>query len=246
MAVTTLIFHQVNPCRRRKLFRLLKILRLFYRILSPEAVFSGHDSPRGFLLTFDDGYADDALTISAVNRVFNIKCIFFIASGFLGRSKVEEKNFLRTCLEVSAPEGVTLAAADWAQVRKVEQAGNWIGFHTVSHRRISHLSVSQLRTEIRESKRDVTREAISAKPIFAYPFGDIEAIDQESLAVCFDHYEKVFSGSRGANIATDKLFFRQHIDLDRPLIINILFAVGFFDFLYSRQRSLLKKISTAQ
>ena len=95
MAVTTLIFHQVNPRRRRKLFRLLKILRLFRRILSPDAVFTEHDNPRGFLLTFDDGYSDDALTISLVNRLFNTTCIFFIATGFLGRSKVEEKNFFR-------------------------------------------------------------------------------------------------------------------------------------------------------
>ncbi len=114
------------------------------------------------VLTFDDGFRDvfeNAMTPMAAHG-FN--AIQFLVPNFIGRVN-----------EWDIRDGEKPAALmDETQIRDWLRAGHDIGSHSMSHARLTRLSVRDAREEIFASKKKL--EDTFARPIehFCYPYGD--------------------------------------------------------------------------
>jgi peptidoglycan/xylan/chitin deacetylase (PgdA/CDA1 family) len=109
-------------------------------------------------ITFDDGFLDNyqhALTALESRR---FPATFFVATGFLGGR-----------FTTSAGE---LPMMEAAQVKEVSSRGFEIGAHTVSHLKLTRISLDSAREEMRASKAFLEDLLGKAVVSFAYPKGD--------------------------------------------------------------------------
>ena len=78
--------------------------------------------------------------------------------------------------EVGLPEAGGLFL-DWDEARSLAAHGIEVGAHTISHRRLSRLSDSELSEELAGSKARIERELGRPVSAIAYPYGDPTAAD---------------------------------------------------------------------
>jgi peptidoglycan/xylan/chitin deacetylase (PgdA/CDA1 family) len=113
-------------------------------------------------LTFDDGFADVFENALPIMRQHGFRSIQFLVANLLGKTS-----------EWQASSGeLPGALMDKAQVANWLEAGQEIGSHTLTHPRLTQVSVQQAREEIIGSKKKL--EDTFGRPVenFCYPFGD--------------------------------------------------------------------------
>ena len=121
------------------------------------------------VITFDDGYkgwVSDALPIL---KELELPATFFISSGFVGLSKQDEAEFIRSKLQINHK---TTGGLNFEEVRRIAVEGFTVGGHTLNHCNLATLRDNvQLKYEIAEDK--IRLERIIGKKIdyFAYPSG---------------------------------------------------------------------------
>jgi peptidoglycan/xylan/chitin deacetylase (PgdA/CDA1 family) len=173
--VPILTYHKIGPRPRGvRLKGLYLSPKLFERQLTElrEAGFTSaplesaanqtDNSARHVVLTFDDGYlnvVENALDLLAKQR---FRAVQFLVVNFLG--KINE-------WDLRAGEKPELLMDD-AQVRDWLAAGHEIGSHTLTHPRLSRLTLRDAKEEITASKKRL--EDLLGRPIahFCYPYGD--------------------------------------------------------------------------
>lgn len=101
------------------------------------------------MLTFDDGYADHYTAAFKILEAHQMKGVFYIVPGFVGR-----------------PENVT-----WEQVKEMSKAGMEIGAHTLSHPDFPTISPEQQHDEIIGSANELEKQLHKRPHSFAYPYG---------------------------------------------------------------------------
>ncbi|HEX3989173.1 MAG TPA: polysaccharide deacetylase family protein, partial [Verrucomicrobiae bacterium] len=126
-----------------------------------EACTNGVTTPR-IALTFDDGFRNVFENALAPMAQHKITAIQFLVPTFIG--KLNEWD-LR---DGEAAEPLMTAA----QVRDWLQAGHSIGSHSLTHARLTRLSVRDAREEIFASKKKLEDEFGLAIQHFCYPYGD--------------------------------------------------------------------------
>ena len=114
---------------------------------------------RAVILTFDDGHREHYTTVLPLLKKYNLKAVFFIISG-----KAD-----------TDPLFVT-----WDEIRKIAEQGSEIWSHSVNHYAISTLSLSGVRHEVIDSKKQL--EANLGFPIisFCYPMGRYDLLVAQS------------------------------------------------------------------
>lgn len=124
--------------------------------------YEGRELPKKpFVLTFDDGYADNYLNAFQIAKKYSFTGTIFMVTGWI--------------------DGAGYLAKE--QLREMSSAGWQIEAHTVSHPILNELTTKQLEIELRESKAKL--EEIINHPVnyLAYPFGIYtEQIIQRSKA----------------------------------------------------------------
>lgn len=120
--------------------------------------------PRSLALSFDDGFSsvfDNALEI--LNR-HQLQAVLFLVANLVGKTN-----------EWDLREGEVIEPLmDATQVRTWLASGHEIGSHTLTHARLSRLSLRDAREEISASKKRL--EDLFAVPIehFCYPYGEYD------------------------------------------------------------------------
>ncbi len=119
--------------------------------------------PGSVVVTFDDGYADNAHLAAPILRRLGIPATFFIISG-----RIESANDWD-------PPGSPLVGRptmSWADLADLAADGVAIGAHTIVHPRLGALDRDRVERELRDSRADL--EARLGVPVanVAYPFGD--------------------------------------------------------------------------
>ncbi|MGH9474732.1 MAG: polysaccharide deacetylase family protein [Terriglobales bacterium] len=114
------------------------------------------------VITFDDGYADNAETAADILDRYGLNATFFIPTGAMGG----ENRFPWDKGQIPRPRLMT-----WQQVGALHAAGFGIGSHTVTHTRLSAVRGGDLAVELSASRARL--EAELGEPVldFAYPFG---------------------------------------------------------------------------
>ncbi|WP_261300809.1 polysaccharide deacetylase family protein [Paenibacillus andongensis] len=105
---------------------------------------------RPVLLTFDDGYANNAEVALPILQRHGFPATLFLSPGFIG-----QPGYL-----------------NWPQVKELSAAGWDIVPHGMTHPHLPQLSIEQQREEITESRRRIEQALGKSADVFAYPFGE--------------------------------------------------------------------------
>lgn len=127
-------------------------------------IINGAAASRSIAITFDDGFSsvfDNALEILEKHQ---FKAVLFLVANLIGKTN-----------EWDLREGEVIEPLmDADQVRTWLEAGHEIGSHTLSHARLSRLSLRDAQEEITTSKKRL--EDLFNVPIqhFCYPYGEYD------------------------------------------------------------------------
>ncbi len=138
------------------------------------------------VITFDDGYADNAELAAPVLKRWSLPATFFVTTGFM---ESRQQPFW------DRDAGLESRWMSWNQVMQLAQAGHEIGAHTVAHADLGAVSVSEAENELRRARDEIQARIGTAPVHFAVPFGRAfpnleQAIDiarglgYQSLSLC--------------------------------------------------------------
>lgn len=114
------------------------------------------------VLTFDDGYADNAETAAGILAAAGLPAAFFLPSALIGSSLSYPWD-----ASYSPPPRIM----NWAQARQLLRSGFTIGSHTRTHARLSACDPPRREVELRQSRAELERALGVAILDFAFPFG---------------------------------------------------------------------------
>jgi peptidoglycan/xylan/chitin deacetylase (PgdA/CDA1 family) len=168
------MFHDVPPEAIECFNANLRFLKQNTNVVSLDDFFSGRLSSKkiNVVITFDDGYKSWVTNAAPILKALELPAIFFVSSGFIGLSKEDESDFMRSKLLLKlSPQSITggLSAED---VRNLVEQGFTVGGHSLNHYNLAELRDSdRLIYEIAEDKMKLERITGRKVEYFAYPFG---------------------------------------------------------------------------
>ncbi len=123
-------------------------------------------------VTFDDGYADNALVALPILRRYALPATCFVVAGVAGSQE---------CLPHDRGEAAGAARLlAWPEARALVAGGIAIGSHTLHHGRVGQLADDALRVEFQESRRILEAQVGCEVRLLSYPFG--RALDFDARA----------------------------------------------------------------
>jgi peptidoglycan/xylan/chitin deacetylase (PgdA/CDA1 family) len=182
-----LVFHDLFPAHAETFRRNVRYLKDVANVISLDDFFSGRMSRSrlNVVLTFDDGYKSWVATVVPILRALSMPATFFVSSGFIGLSPIEEKRFFQSSMRSHRPTTGTLEPAD---LKVLASEGFEIGGHTAMHCDLSSIrDESTLMMQVSADKDQL--ETLVGRQIqyFAYPSGkdrnpwfDIDAVLQRA------------------------------------------------------------------
>jgi methionyl-tRNA formyltransferase/peptidoglycan/xylan/chitin deacetylase (PgdA/CDA1 family) len=200
-----ILFHHLISDRRHGLgiptdhfLQQVSFLREIYQIVSlREAIQmlnAGEVTRPTVVLTFDDGYGDNFLTLRAIREQMHLPITLFVSTGVVNG-------------ETPFPHDVRngnrdFAALSWDQLRQMQREGVEIGSHTRSHFDCGSSNIAALREEIVGSKDELQRQLGCPIDYFSFPFGLPKNISPEAMKMAKDAYRYVFSAYGGMNFVS--------------------------------------------
>lgn len=128
---------------------------------------------RWAVITFDDGYADNARAALPVLRALGVPATVFLVTGDVGK---------RALVWDEAHERYPADLMDWGQVRQLAMAGWEIGSHAHEHVHLDRRAPHDCSELVRQSVDAISAE-LSVPPVsFAYPYGAVGAGVDEMLS----------------------------------------------------------------
>ena len=221
-----LLLHDVPPAQYRRLARLLDHAAQSGGFVSPQEAASRLEHRSAgtgrFLLTFDDGFMGNRDVAERVLAPRGIKAAFFVNPGLIE----------------GQPDRTYMG---WDDLMALAQEGHVIGSHGWSHTRLAGLRGADLEAEIARPGETLAARLGTPPEWFAYPFGDIDSIDAESLALIGRRYRICRSGVRGPNApgAHRLAVLADHVDLGASFAWQRLTLAGGLDGRYGPARARL-------
>jgi peptidoglycan/xylan/chitin deacetylase (PgdA/CDA1 family) len=167
-------FHDLPPEASGRFRANLDFLKRRTNVVSLDDYFSGKLSSEriNVAITFDDGYKGWVTNAMPVLRELKLPATFFISSGFVGLSKEDEAEFIRSKLFGKLLPRRLTGSLSLDDVRRIAGEGFGVGGHTVSHCNLAELcDYSQLKCEIAEDRGRLERITGRKVEYFAYPSG---------------------------------------------------------------------------
>jgi peptidoglycan/xylan/chitin deacetylase (PgdA/CDA1 family) len=236
-----LMLHDVAPHQMAALERLVAGLARSGRLAVPADIAAPPRSgPAKVLLSFDDGFASNRLAADGVLAKYDAKALFFVCPGLMDLAGAQQGAAIDANIFRGQRSLGDMRLMGWDDLEALQRAGHGIGNHTLSHFNLTQLSDQQLNDEIGRAAETITGR-LGATPWFAFPFGDITAVDQRVVTGAARHHRYCRSGVRGANhVAIHPLALRSdHMDLSAPEPYQALMVEGGMDPLYHGARARL-------
>lgn len=169
-------FHDIPPeaigCFKANLY----FLKRCTNVVSLDDYFSGRLSSDkiNVVVTFDDGFKSWVTDAIPVLKELVLPATFFLSAGFVGLSKKNESEFIRSKLFIEdVPHRRITGGLNTDDVKRIVAEGFTVGGHTLNHCNLSKLHNSvQLRYEIAEDKMRLEKLTGSNIEYFAYPSGE--------------------------------------------------------------------------
>lgn len=253
-SITVLLFHNIKKEQWEKFHKLILFFKKYYEFIGPdffEQLMHGKMpiDKNYVLITFDDGFKSSKEITEACLGPLGIKAAFFVCPQFIQLSDVKAERFIKENLfdgqypyEKVTQDQMPMSLED---LKTLKRDGHYIGSHTYSHRRLSQLVNPEERSkEIIHSKEILQKMLGFPIEWFAYPFGNIESIDAESLKLISQNYVFCFSGVRGENFSSTKPYGvkRESINLDGNLFTQKFVGLGGLSPYYRNKRKILDNL----
>lgn len=232
-----LTFHNIDESNTDWFKAMISSLHRRIGFIDPKNL-ANNQNDCGLILTFDDGYKSNAIIAEKILNPLGIKALFFVTNNFIGLSpkdshKFAAANFFPTrlpCLK----DG-DLSSMNWDDIRQLKNDGHYIGAHTFTHPNLKLLhNYKSKYHEIVDSADEIEDEVRSPVVHFAYPYGNLDAVDADSIAIAKLRFRFAYSNIRGdANRSPCKHFiFRQNIVPGMSLLLLIASILGILDIKY--------------
>ncbi len=199
-----ILFHHLVADRSHALgmstthfLRHVEFLRKFYQIVSLseaiEMLRTNNVKAPTVVLTVDDGYRDNFLTLRAIRERIDLPITMFVSTAMLnsqGRFPHDVRH-----------GNTGFETLTWDQVAQLQREGFEIGSHTRTHFDCGSTNVAALRDEIAGSKQDLERHLGRPVDQFSFPFGLPKNISPEAMKLAGENYTYVSSAYGGSNFA---------------------------------------------
>ena len=192
--------------------RQVNYLLRHYRVVSlseaVELVRKGGVKVPTVAVTFDDGYADNFVSLRAVTEETGLPVGYFISTEHIsnGREFAHDEWFH----EPGFPPNT------WEQIEFLKRCGYEIGSHTRNHADCGSTDVEFLRHEIVGSGEDLRRK-LGPTAHFSFPFGMPQNISAPAAEIACAGYKNVFSAYRGGNFHADARRILKRVSFPRTL-----------------------------
>lgn len=220
-----------------------------WKILDPRKFIKDKINKKNFLgknivITFDDGLKSNKELAERLKIKFGIKSIFFVPYLFIKMKKTNEiKKFCLDKLKINKKKYYKLNL-NLNDLKNLINNGHVVGSHTINHfnlKKINNLKV--LNNEIVGSKKLLTKSLKKKIHTFAFTYGTLKDISQDSINISLKNYDLIFSGIRGNNIKNSKILFRDEINKSYSNLMCQSLLNGNIDFFYNSSRKKLLKMS---
>ncbi len=198
----SILFHHVVTDRPHVLgistdhfLKQIRFLRKHYKIVSlseaVEMLRANNVKQPSVVLTLDDGYRDNFLSLRAVREQTDAPMTLFVST-----SHITSQSGFKHDVTQGRTDFLPLT---WDQIVQLEREGFEIGSHTRTHFDCGTNDLKALTDEIVGSGREL--EERLGKPVryFSFPFGLPENISREAMRIAAASYEYVFSACGGDN-----------------------------------------------
>lgn len=247
--VRVVILHGIRPDKYSKFEALIGKWKEQWRIISPDDFFAFLAgqltiSEPALLITYDDGFASSVESWFTVLKPQQIRCLFFISTGFVDLNEEQSYAFSTDNLKLNGREinSCEICGVNSEKLKQFVAAGNFLGSHTVSHAQLSKCDQEQIETEVIASKRwlqeFLARQRFVPNEVddFAYPFGDVRSMSIDSFEVVRKHFKRIYTGCRGLNQPnTGPIIYRDAISLDDPIFFSEVYLSGILDVIYRKR-----------
>lgn len=254
-AVRILVLHDVPATAHMALVRLIDHLAAGPGFVTPAEArerLCGRRGPDGrtpVLLSFDDGFASNLAVAHDILEPRGIRALFFVCPGLIDTPPAKRREAIaRHVFRGQRGENTLPAELDlmnWPELAVLAEAGHEVGCHSLSHDRLSGRDDVELEVQIGNAKQRLVAAMGRTTDWFAFPFGDIDSIDDRALAAIGRHFPLCRSGIRGlAHAGSHPLALpAESVDLDASQTWIDLGAKGGLDPLYRRRLKALQTMA---
>jgi len=184
--VTILAYHRVFPDKRGSLavtpenfeYQLTSFLQKGYSAITLKDLYENYLKmgkaipPRTLVITFDDGYKDNYAYAFPILRKLKVPATIFLAADYIGK----EVTFPWDRIDPDLLN-VTFTSMDhpltWEQSKEMHQAGIEFGSHTMTHPKLTQISLDEARNELYSSKQMIEEKLGAPVYSFCAPYGYI-------------------------------------------------------------------------
>jgi peptidoglycan/xylan/chitin deacetylase (PgdA/CDA1 family) len=203
--VLILVHHLVSDRAHRMsisteaFWRQVLFLRRHYRLVNLseacEILRSGRVQAPTVSLTFDDGYADNFVSLRAVAEEIDVPVSLFITTLPVEQHREFQHDVIK------GQHGAF--PMTWPQIRYWKERGAEFGSHTRTHIKCGIVDRSVLQEEIAGSKADLETRLGEAPRFFAFPYGNREDMPSEAMEIAATSYPHFLSAYGGENLPGD-------------------------------------------
>jgi peptidoglycan/xylan/chitin deacetylase (PgdA/CDA1 family) len=165
----------------------------------------------GIALTLDDGWKDNYFNAFPILRQFGVKATVFLVPSCIGEVSIK----------AMAPGEKPRAHLSREEILEMSRCGIEFGSHTVNHRWLPDLPLTEAKYEIEESKRQLEELVQQPCNVFAYPAGFYNEAVKELVAGA--GYQAAFTTDYGPSEPLD-IFALNRIEILRR--DRFLYQVG--------------------
>jgi peptidoglycan/xylan/chitin deacetylase (PgdA/CDA1 family) len=168
-------YHDIPPGTEKHFESQIHFLKRKTNVIGIDDFMKGRLSTKkpNIVITFDDGYQSWAVVATSILKKWGLPATFFVSSGFIGLSKDEETEFMRSQLCLSPAFQKTAGGLSIQDVHTLAEQGFIIGGHTLNHCHMGRIrDRGQLIYEIEEDKKRLEAATGQKVEFFSYPFGE--------------------------------------------------------------------------